>query len=249
MTIGGFGLRGRVRRIRDMVFVCSFVLTAATGLSGNALAAGAYVVDDSDTADPGVCRVESWASFSERSDFVGATNPICGIPFLRPAEIGVQFGRTGLEDEWGTSAAPKLKVNLAPSGVGTLGVGIAGGFTYDFAAKEATTASAYIPVTYMPDENIRINANLGWLYDKPSDLNWLTWGASAEFKVSEGVTLIGEVFGQTGQSVRPRSTQQPRIQTGIRFTPMESFDVDVIYGLNVSGENRNWITLGLNVRF
>ena len=40
-----------------------------------------------------------------------------------------------------------------------------------------------------------------------------------------------------------------RAQLGLRYTPIESLDIDLIYGRNISGENANWITVGLNVRF
>jgi hypothetical protein len=30
---------------------------------------------------------------------------------------------------------------------------------------------------------------------------------------------------------------------------MDAFDIDFIYGRNLTGENANWGTLGLNVRF
>jgi hypothetical protein len=64
------------------------------------------------------------------------------------------------------------------------------------------------------------------------------------------VTLIGEVFGQTGAGEEEvRSARQPRLQAGLRFTPVDSMDIDVIYGRNITGENANWITVGLNLRF
>ena len=33
------------------------------------------------------------------------------------------------------------------------------------------------------------------------------------------------------------------------MTPIDTIDFDVIYGRNIGGENANWITLGMNVRF
>ena len=51
------------------------------------------------------------------------------------------------------------------------------------------------------------------------------------------------MFGETG------TLSEPRMQAGLRYTPMKSVDVDIIYGHNVTGENANWITAGLTVRF
>ena len=63
------------------------------------------------------------------------------------------------------------------------------------------------------------------------------------------ITLIAEVFGLVGERTDPRSIIDPRFQAGIRFTPIETVDLDLIYGRNIAGENANWITVGLNVRF
>jgi hypothetical protein len=42
---------------------------------------------------------------------------------------------------------------------------------------------------------------------------------------------------------------EPRAQVGLRWTPAESVDFDVIYGRNIAGENAHWFTLGVNFRF
>jgi len=61
--------------------------------------------------------------------------------------------------------------------------------------------------------------------------------------------LIGEVFGLAGQRQEGRSVTEPRAQIGLRWTPAEAFDIDLIYGRNIAGENANWLTVGLNLRF
>ena len=53
-------------------------------------------------------------------------------------------------------------------------------------------------------------------------------------------TLIGEVFGQ--------GSQNTGAQLGLRYTPVEKIDFDLIYGRNLTGEHANWITLGVNLR-
>ena len=52
-----------------------------------------------------------------------------------------------------------------------------------------------------------------------------------------------------GERTDPRSIIDPRFQAGIRITPIETVDLDLIYGRNITGENANWVTVGLNVRF
>jgi hypothetical protein len=35
----------------------------------------------------------------------------------------------------------------------------------------------------------------------------------------------------------------------VRFAPNEKFDIDLIWGRNITGKNAQWVTLGLNVHF
>jgi hypothetical protein len=42
---------------------------------------------------------------------------------------------------------------------------------------------------------------------------------------------------------------QPRFQTGLRYRPVDRFNIDLIYGRNITGEMANWITLATIIRF
>ena len=42
---------------------------------------------------------------------------------------------------------------------------------------------------------------------------------------------------------------EPRFQLGLRYRPVDQFNVDLIYGRNLAGERANWITLATVVRF
>ena len=52
-----------------------------------------------------------------------------------------------------------------------------------------------------------------------------------------------------GDPPSPHSIVEPRTQIGVRFAPNEKFDIDLIWGRNITGENAHWVTLGLNVHF
>ena len=39
------------------------------------------------------------------------------------------------------------------------------------------------------------------------------------------------------------------MQAGLRYSPTKDIDVDIVYGHNITGEQANWITAGLTVRF
>ena len=94
-------------------------------LSTKAEAAGAaYQVDTSEVSEAGNCKVESWASWASNRDFIGASSPTCAFNIGRPLELSTQFTRTRVDEEWGTGATPKAKLNLRPNGIGSFGLAI-----------------------------------------------------------------------------------------------------------------------------
>jgi hypothetical protein len=114
-----------------------------------------------------------------------------------------------------------------------------------------------VPVTFQLQDNFRINVNGGWLYDRPNKIHYATWGAGFEWNFVKPLTLIGEVYGIAGrlpaveedEVPSPNAIREPRTQIGLRFTPHDNVDLDLIWGRNITGENAHWLTLGLNLRF
>jgi hypothetical protein len=51
-----------------------------------------------------------------------------------------------------------------------------------------------------------------------------------------------QVFGGQG-------TSRSAVQGGIRHTRVDKVDFDLIYGRNLTCEEANWLTLGVNLRF
>ncbi len=154
------------------------------------------------------------------------------------------------DDVLGSELVIKGKTNLLPIEKGKLGLAISGGTAFDLLTGENSGSFINVPATLQVTEQFKINLNAGWLYVRAEDLHWITYGAGFEWNFVKPLTLIGEVFGLAGHHhVEPASVREPRAQLGLRFTPVENIDIDVIYGRNIFGENANWITLGLNVRF
>ena len=54
---------------------------------------------------------------------------------------------------------------------------------------------------------------------------------------------------KTDEAPASNTLVQPRAQIGVRFTPQDNIDLDLIYGHNITGENSHWLTVGLNLRF
>jgi hypothetical protein len=238
------------------IALCSFL--APFGAENGARAAGgAYVVDDVQIGKPGECKVESWAQAATNHDFTAVTSPTCVVNLGLPVEMGTQFSRYRSGDVWTTTTDVKAKANLVPIEGHTFGLGISGATGWDMHNGVSTGGNITLLATAQPYENLRISLNGGWLYDNVTKVGYATWGAGFEWAFMKPLTLIGEVFGQLGkqpsvpfgEAPAPETLRLPRAQLGLRLTPKDSVDIDLIYGHNITGENAHWLTLGLNLRF
>lgn len=227
---------------------CVAVLAAglAALAAGHAHAAGgAYVVDDVEIGNPGECKVESFGQGADNRDSIFATVPACVFNLVRPVEVSSTIFRFRQDGEMGSGLSVKGKTTILPAAVGRVGLGASGGAVFNLLTDEFVGAFATIPVTYKFTDQFKLNVNAGWVYDRPIDQHLLYWGAGIEWVPVEKWTVIGEVFGFAGSGVN----NEPRAQAGLRYTPMAAFDIDLIYGYNLTGERANWVSLGLNVRF
>lgn len=223
----------------------------ASALSGEARAAGAaYVVDTAEVSEPGACKVESWASAASNHDFFAAISPACVVNIFRPVELSSQFSRASADEEWTTAAAPKIKTNLVPTAIGSWGFAISSTATYDFTAQQNAALAITIPATLRLSNVVRINLNAGWQWDRVVDQHYATYGVGIDWRTPDNVwTLTAEVFGQLGARQEAIGVTEPRFQVGLRWRPIDEFNVDLIYGRNIYGENANWITLATVFRF
>lgn len=242
------------RRLTGMTLLAvAHVLAPASAFA----AGGAFAVDDSEIDKPGACKVESWASFAGNHDFIAAVAPACVVKLGIPIEFGAQYQRSRSDSAWGTSGTLKAKTNLIPAEGNAFGLGLSGGTSWNLISGANTGGFINVPITLQLRDSFKINLNTGWMYDTPSKIGYVTWGAGFEWNFVKQVTLIGEVYGQDGRLVTPdidaapsnNSVREPRSQLGLRFTPKENVDFDVIWGRNITGENANWVTLGVNLRF
>jgi hypothetical protein len=226
-----------------------FALVAAMAPAAAEAAGGAFVVDDAEIGKPGDCKVESWVAFASNHDFQAVTQPACVANLGIPVELTATYARTRTDGEWQNFAGGKAKINLVPVETGRIGIGLVESALWDVRSGQNNFNMLFVPLTYQLSDKFRININAGWQYDGSHQANQNYWGAGFEWNFQQPLTLIGEVFGFAGPHVDPTSFTEPRAQLGLRVTPVKNLDVDLIYGRNVGGENANWFTLGLNVRF
>ena len=227
------------------------VVAAASVFSGKAYAAGAaYAVDTADVSEPGACKVESWASTASNHDFFAATSPTCVVNMFRPVELSAQLARARADGDWASGVIPKFKTNLVPTAIGSWGVALSGTAAYDVNTHENIAVAATIPATLRLSNVVRINLNAGWQWDRIAGQHYATYGAGLDWRTSDNVwTLTAEVFGLLGARRDAIGVTEPRFQVGLRWRPIDDFNVDLIYGRNIYGENANWVTLATVVRF
>jgi len=231
--------------------VLLFAVAATSAFSEKARAAGAaYVVDTADVSEPGACKVESWVSTASNHDFFAATTPTCVVDVFRPMELSSELIRTRADAEWVSGIAPKIKSNLVPTAIGSWGIAISGLAAFDLTNQQAVALFATIPATLRLSNVLRINLNVGWEWDRIAGQHYATYGAGVDWRTPDNVwTLTAEVFGQIGARQDAVGVTEPRFQVGLRWRPIDDFNIDLIYGRNVYGENANWITLATVVRF
>ncbi|MGH6666023.1 MAG: hypothetical protein ACREB2_14165 [Pseudolabrys sp.] len=232
----------------------TFALTPTIALA----AGGAFVVDDAEVGDPGKCTAQFWSSAATNHDFIAVVYPTCVVNLGKAVELGGLFQRSRASDVWGTSGTFTAKTNLIPVDKHAFGLGIEGGSSWDLISGASTGGYIFVPVTIPVNDAFKVNLNGGWLYDNVAKVNYATWGAGFEWAfVKDQWTLIGEVFGHAGSLPAvdpgdpppPNSIVEPRSQLGLRFNPQKNIDIDAIWGHNITGENAQWGTLGLNVHF
>jgi hypothetical protein len=235
------------RRVYGLVIVFGLALmfSPQKGLT----AGGAFAVDDSEIDKPGACKVEAWYSAASNSDRIGVLSPACVVNLGVPIEVGAQVQRVRGGDEWSTTGGIKGKINLIPLTTGGVGVGLSGSTNWETVDRKNVGSFINMPVTFQPAEQLKFNVNIGWLYDAMTHISYASWGTGFEFQLLPTVTLIGELFGVAGKKDPDSHITDPRAQLGIRFTPVENIDLDLIYGCNITGENADWVTAGVNVRF
>jgi hypothetical protein len=228
--------------------ILAYVATLLSAQAAHA-AGGAFAVDDAEVGAPGSCKVESWGSLADNHDLLGVVSPACVFNVGRPVELGLSVARFRSEGAWGTELVLKGKTSIIPVEPGKIGAGISFAPAIDLLTGEFAGSLLNVPLTYQVNEQFKINLNGGWLYNHVDDFHRAYYGAGFEWNFVKPVTLIAEVFGFAGHKVDPASETEPRVQAGLRFMPVENVDIDLIYGRNILGEDANWFTLGLNVRF
>ena len=207
-----------------------------------AFAARPFVTDDARLTTAGSCQLESWMRIYPDSKELWA------LPACNPTgnlEFTVGGGRARHDDAPATSDYVfQAKTLFRPLETNDWGIGFAVGTIrhpeINPGPNMLGNTYAYIPLSVsLNDDKVILHANLGWLKDKASGQNNLSWGVGGEFKVHAKLLGIAETFGDN------RSMSYG--QVGVRYSVRpDLFQVDATIGQQLSGPGKNhWVSFGI----
>ena len=207
-----------------------------------AFAARPFVTDDARLTTAGSCQLESWMRIYPDSKELWA------LPACNPTgnlEFTVGGGRARHDDAPATSDYVfQAKTLFRPLETNDWGIGFAVGTIrhpeINPGPNMLGNTYAYIPLSVsLNDDKVILHANLGWLKDKASGQNNLSWGVGGEFKVHARLLGIAETFGDN------RSMSYG--QVGVRYSVRpDLFQVDATIGQQLSGPGKNhWVSFGI----
>jgi hypothetical protein len=239
---------GKIVGLGGPYIAAAAIACALQSFSGRAEAAGgAYIVDDADIGKAGSCQNEAWMARASNRDFTAVTSPACVVDIGIPVELAAVYQRTGAGHEWATTVGGQAKI--VPIDNDRFAWSLSGGISRDLTLHRSI-AFVNMPVTLKFGPNFRTHVNAGWIYDGRVDVNYVTGGIGFDWDFRPKFSLMGEVYLQDGERPPsiPRSVHEPRLQLGLRYIPIETVDIDLIYGRNVTGRDAHWLTMGLTVR-
>jgi hypothetical protein len=235
--LGFFG-----RGFHGVAFVCAASLTMAVISPTEALAArlgGPYYVDDAEIGKVGSCETESWASFAPAGGQILVFSPACVVNLGAPVEIGTNLVRLnpgGDQNASVSGTAKTVPIPIPREGHG-FGLALSGAVIYDLSNGGINGGIFNVPLTFDFSKQLRLNINVGAQYFSDGGSTFGTAGAGVAWSFVKEWSWISEMFAIMG----PGQTN-PRFQSGLRYSPTKDIDWDLIYGRNLLGEGKNWIT-------
>jgi hypothetical protein len=206
------------------------------GASAAQAAGGPYVVDDSVILGAGECHVESWYSHAGSGDDLIAVAPACNIADVVEITLRGDFLRVG-----GTRSEVitlQGKSELFRIGQSAFGLAVVGGLAYGTDSNDIDEVYAFAPLSLPVHEDVLVNLNGGWAWDRAARQHMATWGAQVAYTVTPNFEVIGEVFGA--------SRGQGGFQVGVRpWLIADRFHLDFVYGRGVLDNRGDTWTAGL----
>lgn len=209
-----------------------------------AFAARPFMTDDARITYDQSCQLESWVRGYRKSSESWAF-PACN--FTGNLEITAGTGRFKYDDI-PSSSDYFLQGKSMIKDLETNGYGVALAVGKIFHPGEAPGPNglgatyAYVPVTFsMLDDRAFIHTNLGWLRDRQTQRDNLTWGVGGEYTIVRQVNLMAETYGD--------NRSHPYWQAGVRvFLVPDRVQIDSTIGNQRYGDrDTRWFSVGIRL--
>lgn len=210
----------------------------------SAWAARPFVTDDARITAAESCQLESWARvYPDSREFwvLPACNPWGNLELTLGGNVARSDGESTTHDY--QIQFKSLIHPLTPDG---WGIGIAAGHVAHPSAtlgpNQLGNTYAYVPVSVSwHDGKVVTHMNVGWMRDKASSQDSLTWGVGSEFSLNSRWMGIVETYGDHRQA--------PYWQTGLRFSVIpDRFQLDASLGQQLNGGNdARWVSFGVRL--
>ena len=217
---------------------------ALLAIATQTMAARPFVTDDARLTTAGSCQFESWVRVYPQSHeawALPACNPTGNLEFTLGGGRAQQesTGRT-------TDYLFQVKTLVRPLEVDGWGWGLAAGSVRhpDISPGPNLLGNtyAYLPASFsFAGDRVVVHSNVGWLRERVTGRNNLTWGVGTEIVASERLLLIAETFGD--------HRNRPYWQVGARFAIVPNrVQVDATAGRQFSDvPGSRWISIGLRL--
>lgn len=213
-------------------------------ISPLAHAARPFMTDDARITTAQSCQLESWMRVSPKSSelwALPACNPVGNL------EITAGGGHFRYDDiPSNNDYILQGKAMIKTLETNSYGVGLAVGKIHHPGSVAGPNSFgnnyAYMPVTFsFIDDRALVHTNLGWLRDRETRRDNLTWGVGAEYAFTKRISMMTETFGD--------NRNRPFWQAGIRtFLVPDRVQIDGTIGNQWNGQkDARWFSIGIRL--
>ena len=205
-------------------------------------AARPFVTDDARIVESGGCQLESWLKLNRNNNEFWAL-PGCNFTGNLELTAGVGTARNR-QGEHSSDYVIQAKTQLKPLETNGYGLALAAGKIFHPGSLEGPNqlgnSYVYAPLSFsLNDDRLFVYTSLGWLRDRATRRDNLTWGAGTELVLSRRINFVLETYGDNRAS--------PYWQIGLRtFIVPDRWQIDLTAGNQAgAGAEGRWLSLGL----
>lgn len=205
------------------------------------LAARPLVTDDARLTKPNSCQLESWVRLHSTGREFWAL-PACNLSGDFELTLGAAFSKTHHDES--ADIVLQAKTIIKELKTNDYGIGFAIGSVQHPDDKTAGpngigSTYAYVPISISTqNDNLITHINFGYLHNRLSAHDRLTWGLGTELKLLESLNYVLESYGN--------HKEKPAIQTGLRYSVIpDVMQIDMTIGRQFGDAASNWLTIGI----